>query len=171
MTTTKLWKTFTNLIVEKTMTIGVGGRLVQKNSDGTSVAADMGAEILTATRTVRPEESGKTFFLNSATEFVTTLPAPALGLKFRFVVKAGPASASYTIVTSGSANIIKGQVYTVDVNSATDPDFETSGGDTITLVDTKCVAGDQVDLVCDGTNWFMQAFCSVFDAITVTTAS
>lgn len=171
MTTTKLWKTFTNLIVEKTMTIGVGGRMVQKNSDGTSVASDMGAEILTATRTVRPEESGKTFFLNSATEFVTTLPAPALGLKFRFVVKAAPSGASYTIVTSGSANIIKGQVYTVDVNSATDPDFETSGGDTISLVDAKAVAGDQVDLVCDGTNWFMQGFCSVFDAITVTTAS
>lgn len=171
MTTTKLWKSFTNLIVEKTMTIGVGGRMVQKNSDGTSVAADMGAEILTATRTVRPEESGKTFFLNSATEFVTTLPAPALGLKFRFVVKAAPSGASYTIVTSGSANIIKGQVYTVDVNSATDPDFETSGGDTITLVDAKAVAGDQVDLVCDGTNWFMQAFVSVFDAATITTAS
>lgn len=171
MASTKLWKTFTNMIVEKTLTIGVGGRMVQKNSDGTSVASDMGAEILTATRTVRPEESGKTFFLNSATEFVTTLPAPALGLKFRFVVKAAPSGASYTIVTSGSANIIKGQVYTVDVNSATDPDFETSGGDTISLVDAKAVAGDQVDLVCDGTNWFMQGFCSVFDAITVTTAS
>lgn len=171
MASTKLWKTFTNMIVEKTLTIGVGGRMVQKNSDGTSVASDMGAEILTATRTVRPEESGKTFFLNSATEFVTTLPAPALGLKFRFVVKAAPSGASYTVVTSGSANIIKGQVYTVDVNSATDPDFETSGGDTISLVDGKAVAGDQVDLVCDGTNWFMQGFCSVFDAITVTTAS
>lgn len=171
MASTKLWKTFTNMIVEKTLTIGVGGRMVQKNSDGTSVASNMGAEILTATRTVRPEESGKTFFLNSATEFVTTLPAPALGLKFRFVVKAAPSGASYTIVTSGSANIIKGQVYTVDVNSATDPDFETSGGDTISLVDAKAVAGDQVDLVCDGTNWFMQGFCSVFDAITVTTAS
>lgn len=171
MTTTKLWKSFTNMIVEKTLTIGVGGRMIQKNSDGTSVASDCGAEILTATRTIRPEESGKTFFLNSTTEFVTTLPAPALGLKYRFVVKAAPSGASYTIVTSASANIIKGQVYTVDVNSATDPDFETSGGDTISLVDAKAVAGDQVDLVCDGTNWFMQGFCSVFDAITVTTAS
>lgn len=171
MTTSKLWKTFTNMIVEKTLTIGVGGRLVQKNSDGTAVANDCGAEVLTATRTVRPEESGKTFFLNSATEFVTTLPPPALGLRYRFVVKAAPVGASYTIVTAGSANIIKGQVYTTDVNSATDPDFETSGGDTISFVDAKAVAGDQVDLVCDGTNWFMQGFCSVFDALTITTAS
>lgn len=171
MTTTKLWKTFTNLIVEKTLTIGVGGRLVQKNSDGTSVASDMGAEILTATRTVRPEESGKTFFLNSATEFVTTLPAPALGLKFRFVVKAAPSGASYTIVTSGSANIIRGQVYSADLNAASDGDFETSGGDTITLVDGVSVVGDSVELFCDGTNWFMRGYCNVFNAITITTAT
>lgn len=168
MASTKLWKTFTNMIVEKTLTIGVGGRLVQKNSDGTAVAADLGAEVLTATRTVRPEESGKTFYLNSATEFVTTLPAPALGLNFRFVVKAAPVGANYTIVSSASANIIKGQVYTLDVNSATDPDFETSGGDTVTLVASKSVAGDTVEFFCDGTNWFTRAFCSVFDAITIT---
>ena len=171
MTTTKLWKTFTNLIVEKTLTLGVGGRLVQKNANGTAVAVDSGAEVLTATRTVRPEESGKTFFLNSATEFVTTLPPPALGLRFRFVVSAAPVGASYTIVSAASANIIKGQVYTVDVNSATDPDFETSGGDTISLVDGKAVAGDQVELVSDGTSWFAQIFTSVFDAATITTAS
>ena len=126
---------------------------------------------LTAASTLTAAQSGTTFFLNSATEFATTLPAPAAGLVYTFIVKAAPSGASYTIVTASSANIIKGQVYTVDVNSATDPDFETSGGDTISLVDAKAVAGDQVDLVCDGTNWFMQGFCSVFDAITVTTAS
>lgn len=167
MTTTKLWKSFTNLIVEKTMTIGVGGRMVQKNSDGTSVASDCGAEILTATRTVRPEESGKTFFLNSATEFVTTLPAPALGLKFRFVVKAAPSGANYTVVASAAATIIKGAVYSADLNAASDGDIETSGAATITLVGAKAVAGDQVDLVCDGTNWFARGYCSVFDAITI----
>ena len=171
MASTKLWKTLTNLIVEKVLTIGQGGRLVQKNSNGTSVAFNPGAEVLTATRTVRPEESGETFFLNSATEFVTTLPLPALGLRFTFFVTAAPSGASYTIVTANSANIIKGQVYTVDVNSATDPDFEASGGDTITLVDAKAVAGDSVCLYCDGTNWFMRAHCSVFDAITISTAS
>lgn len=128
-------------------------------------------EIVTATNVISEEESGKTFFLSSATEFVSTLPAPKNGLRYSFIVTAAPASASYTIVTNASANIIKGQVYTVDVNSATDPDFETSGGDTITLVDSKAVAGDRVDVVCDGTNWFAYAFCSVFDAITITTAS
>ena len=128
-------------------------------------------EVVTATNVIAATETGTTFFLNSATEFVSTLPAPAAGLKFSFVVTAAPSGASYTIVTNSSANIIKGQAYTVDVNSATDTDFETSGGDTISFVDAKAVAGDRVDLICDGTNWFAYAFSSVFDAITFTTAS
>lgn len=136
-------------------------------------AADSSAnvEIVTATNVITAAESGKTFFLNSATEFVSTLPAVAAGLRYSFVVTGAPSGASYTVVTDSSANVIKGQVYTVDVNSATDPDFETSGGDTISFVDAKAVAGDRVDVICDGTNWFAYGFCSVFDAITITTAS
>lgn len=128
-------------------------------------------EVVAATNVITAAESGKTFFLNSATEFVSTLPAVAAGLKFSFIVTAAPSGASYTIVTDSSANVIKGQVYTLDVNSATDSDFETAGADTISFVDSKAVAGDRVDVVCDGTNWFAYGFCSVFDAITITTAS
>lgn len=129
------------------------------------------AETVAATNVITAAESGSVFFLNHATEFVSTLPAPAAGLHFTFIVTAAPASASYTIVTTSSANIIIGQVYTVDVNSATDPDFEASGGDTITLVDGKAIVGDRVEVISDGTNWFAYCFCSVFDAITITTAS
>lgn len=128
-------------------------------------------EVVTAANVITAAESGTTFFLNSATEFVSTLPAPAAGLRYMFIVTAAPSGASYTIVTNSSANIIKGQVYTVDVNSATDPDFETSGGDTITLVNGVAVAGDRVELFCDGTNWFAYCFCSAYNAITITTAS
>lgn len=128
-------------------------------------------EVVTATNVITADESGKTFFLNSATEFVSTLPAPKLGMRFTFIVKAAPSGASYTIVTNGSSNIIKGAVFTSDVNSATDADLETSGGDTISFVDGKAVAGDRVELFCDGTNWFAHGFSTVFDAITITTAS
>jgi hypothetical protein len=128
-------------------------------------------EVVTATNVITAAESGSVFFLNSTTEFVSTLPAPAAGLCFEFIIKAAPSGASYTVVTASSANIIKGQVYSVDVNSATDPDFEVTGADTISFVDGKAVAGDRVVLRCDGTNWFAYAFCSVFDGITYTTAS
>lgn len=140
------------------------------NATGASVIAEP-PEIVTATNVIDQTESGKTFFLNSATEFVSTLPAPKIGMRFTFIVTAAPSGANYTIVTSGSANIIKGQVLSADLNAATDGDIETAGGDTISFVSAIAVAGDRVDLYCDGTNWFAYGFCTVFNAITITTAS
>jgi hypothetical protein len=146
------------------------GAAVVDNS-GTVLVSGAAAEINTTTKSVSAVENGEVFFLSLAAGFVTTLPAPALGLRYSFVVRTAPTSGAYTIVTTSSANIIKGSIYTSDVNSATDADFETAGGDTITFVQNKAVAGDKVDLVSDGTNWFAYGFCTVFDAITVTTAS
>jgi hypothetical protein len=128
-------------------------------------------EIVTATNVITADESGKTFFLNSTTEFVSTLPAPKSGMRFTFIVKAAPSGADYTIVTGSSANIIKGAVFSSDLNAASDGDIETTGGDTISFVSAKAVAGDRVELWCDGTNWFAHGFCTVFDGITITTAS
>lgn len=128
-------------------------------------------ETVAATNVLTKAESGKTMFLSHATEFVTTLPAPAAGLEFEFIVADAPESASYTVVTNGSANIIRGHILTSDVNSATDADFEASGGDTLSFVDAKAVLGDRARFISDGTYWYVQAACSVFDAITITTAS
>ena len=128
-------------------------------------------ETVAATNVLTKAESGKTMFLSHATEFVTTLPAPAAGLEFEFIVADAPESASYTIVTNGSANIIRGHILTSDVNSATDADFEASGGDTLSFVDSKAVLGDRARFISDGTYWYVQAASSVFDAITITTAS
>lgn len=130
-----------------------------------------GVEDLTATNTLTAADSGKVLTLNSATEFATTLPAVANGLTFTFIVKAAPSGADYTIVTASSANVIIGQVVSSDLNAVSDGDFETSGADTISFVSAKAVKGDKVELYCDGTNWYVTGYCSVFDAITFTTAS
>jgi len=127
-------------------------------------------EVVTATDVISAAESGTTFFLNSATEFVSTLPAPAAGLRYRWIVSAAPSGASYTIVTNSSSNIIKGNIVCSQDAGGT-ADSETSGGDTISLVDGKAVAGDMVEVYCDGTNWFAYGTSKVFDAITITTAS
>lgn len=147
-------------------------QILYGNVDGTQrpYATDAVKE-LTAAYTITAKENGTSFFLNSATEFAVTLPAVAAGLRFRFYVKAAPSGASYTVVSASSANVIVGQVVTTDVNSATDPDFEASGGDTISFVDGKAVKGDWAEVVCDGTNWYTVGASSVFDAITITTAS
>jgi hypothetical protein len=147
-----------------------GSYAVIDNATGVGVL-NYPPETVTATNVISAEESGKTFFLNSATEFVSTLPSPVAGMRFTFIVKAAPSGASYTIVSASSANIIKGAVFSSDLNAASDGDIETSGGDTITLVDAKAVAGDRVELFCDGTYWYAHAFVSAFDACTITTAS
>lgn len=128
-------------------------------------------ETTSATRTLAASETGLTCFLSSATEFVTTLPAPAAGLTFRFIVAAAPSGASYTIVTNGSSNIIVGGAASADLNNASDVDFEATGCDTISLVDGVAVKGDWVEVVCDGTNWYARGFCSAQGGITFTTAS
>lgn len=124
-------------------------------------------EIVTATNVIAASESGSVFFLNSSTEFVSTLPAPAAGLHFTFIVTAAPSGAAYTITTNGSANIIKGTVHS---STGGNVDSDT-GCDTITFADGVAVAGDMVILWCDGTNWFAKAFCDADLGITFDTAS
>lgn len=128
------------------------------------------AEVVTATNVIAAAESGATFFLNSATEFVSTLPAPAIGLRFSFIVAAAPSGASYTVVTNASGNVILGHILTSQ-DAGGSADSETSGGDTISFVDGKAVVGDRVDVISDGTKWYARCSCKVFDAITITTAS
>lgn len=123
-------------------------------------------EVVAATNVIAATESGSVFFLNHATEFVSTLPAPAAGLHFTFIVTAAPSGANYTIVAASAATNIFGHVLTTDVNSVTDPDFATTGVNAITIVSAKAVAGDMVEVWCDGTNWWATVKCTVFDAIT-----
>jgi hypothetical protein len=122
---------------------------------------------LTAASTLTAAQSGTTFFLNSATEFATTLPAPAAGVEYTFIVKTAPSGASYTVVTASSANIIKGQAYPA---SGAAGDTGTAD-DTISFVDAQAVAGDMVTVISDGTSWFAKAYCAVAAGVTFTQAS
>lgn len=162
----QLWKKFSEAWVTKKLVLGKGAVLQAVDSTGNAVSVGVGAaETRTAANELTAAESGKTIFLNSATEFATTLPAPAVGLRFKFVVAAAPSGASYTVVTNGSANIIKGSVSSADLNAASDSAIAT-GADTITFVDSKAIVGDWIEVVSDGTNWYLSGCCSVFDAIT-----
>lgn len=149
-------------------TLKIGGTTVTATAAEINQACDESAntEIVTATNVITASESGKTFFLNSATEFVSTLPAPALGLRFKFIVTAAPAAASYTVVAAAAATIIRGHVLTSQDAGGT-ADSETTGVNALTFVDGKAVVGDWAEFVCDGTNYYVQASSKVFDAITL----
>jgi len=125
-----------------------------------------GVEIVAATNVIAATESGKTFFLNHATEFVSTLPAPAAGLKFTFIVTGAPSGASYTIVTNSAAQVIFGAQH--DAGGAAGDVEATGGATTITFVDGQAAVGDRADLISDGTNWYATIFTSVAAGATIT---
>ncbi len=135
---------------------------------GTGATGKVPVETVAATRVLTAAESGTVIILNHATEFDTKLPAPAAGLRFKFIVGAAPSSASYTITTNGTTqNVIVGCLATSDVVTATAADSETSGIDVITFVDGQAVVGDWVELVCDGTNWYVSGCSKVAAGITL----
>lgn len=137
----------------------------------TGALATTAVETVAATNVIAASESGTTYFLSAATEFVSTLPAPAAGLEYEFIVAAAPSGADYTITTNASANILVGHVTSSDLNAAGDAALSATGFDTISFVSAKAIVGDRVRVISDGTNWFVSGSCSAFDAITFTTAS
>ena len=140
----------------------VAGSTAEANTEKVSV------ETVAATNVLTKTESGKTLFLSHATEFVTTLPAPAAGLEYEFIVADAPESASYTIVTNGGANIIHGiAVSAADAGGSVDTTAGTPA-DTITFVDGQAAIGDRIRVVSDGTYWYAQGLCNDEDAITFT---
>jgi hypothetical protein len=126
----------------------------------------MANEVVAATNVITAAESGKVFFLASATEFVSTLPAPAAGLHFTFIVAAAPAGASYTIVTDASAQVLVGGVH--DAGGTAGDVESTAGATTITFVDGQSVVGDTAMLWSDGTSWFARVFVNVAAGATFT---
>lgn len=121
-------------------------------------------ETVTATNVITAAESGKTFFLSSGTEFASTLPAPAAGLRYKFVVAAAPSGANYTVKTNGDANIIHGQISTAETSGV---DVVTAAAaDIINFVSNLSIIGDYCEVESDGTSWFLSGMCKVQDGMT-----
>lgn len=126
-------------------------------------------EVVTTTNVIGASESGKTFFLSAATGFVSTLPAPAAGLRYKFIIGAtAPSSGNHTVVTTSSANIIFG---VLGVATVDDAGAIAASEDTITFVASTALAGDWVEVISDGTNWYVTGCATVAEAITTTQAS
>ena len=130
----------------------LGGTLVTATAAEINQAADESAnvEIVAATNVITAAESGATFFLNDTTEFVSTLPAVASGLRYTFIITGAPTGANYTIVTNASANVLN--IVAVAGGGAEAADIAT-GRDLLTIVQDEAVAGDWIYCISDGTSW------------------
>jgi len=111
------------------------------------------AQDLTEASTLASGDSGKIFYLNSATEFTTTLPACSgnAGFSVTFIVKAAPSGANYVISSASSSDYILGSVVdgagTVDTSDGTDTN--------VNFINGQAVVGDWVKLTCDGSSWYI----------------
>ena len=121
-------------------------------------------EVVTATNVITASESGKTFFVDAAAGFESTLPTAAAGLEFTFIVKTAPTSNGYTI-TGSPADKIFG---TVACSGAEDTvnGVTANAADNVILVANVALIGDLVKFYSDGTNWYVTGNVNTFAAIT-----
>lgn len=132
--------------------------------DGSVEGATIPSEVITAANTITAAESGKTFYLNSETGSNQTLPAPALGLKFKFVITTVPTSGNMVVKTpSADDNLFYGSV---DVNSTL---VLAAGEDSINFIASTCIIGDWISVESDGTNWYITGQSGAAGGITATT--
>jgi len=122
------------------------------------------SEIVTATNVITAAESGKTFFLNNTTGFASTLPAPAIGLHYKFVLMAAPASGNTTVGTNAAAAIIEGNLM---VASTVVPAVNERS---INFLVTDSDIGDWCEVISDGTSWFLRGSATTTAGMSVTAA-
>ena len=143
-------------------------------SDLTASAAEINAncdvltEAVTTTNVIAASETGTHFVLNSATAFVSTLPAPAAGLEFWFHAGATQVTGgNHTIVTNSSANVIEGSLSSPEQAAVSC----VAAADTISFIADLAVQGDLAHVWSDGTDWYLDGHCFVQDGMTTTQAS
>ena len=103
-------------------------------------------------------DSGKTYLLNGADAARTiTLPKVKSGLKFKFI--ATDVTTASTIATGEGTALIKGGIL---LSTA----WETLAGTTITAT-TDNVVGDWIELVSDGTYWYISGQSGHINGFTV----
>jgi hypothetical protein len=119
-------------------------------------------EAVTGATTLTAEDSGKVLILNAAAGAEITLPAVATsaGLRFKFVVGLAFATTNWTV--KAATNVIEGSVL---VNGA---HVAGVNENTISFVASAEAIGDFAELVCDGTNWYVNGSGVAAGSITLT---
>ena len=133
--------------------------LTTTSDDVTRIIEDM-STIAVAT-TLTSAESGLVFTIPAAAAGAAiTLPSVAKGLKYKFVVGGAFATTDWTIVAATDVIFGGAIVNSVNIPAATE--------NTISLVASAETIGDWVEIVCDGTNWYVSGVGTSAGAITFT---
>lgn len=122
---------------------------------GTVVGGKSNVVLVTSPTTLTAAQSGSEVVFNSTTGTMVTLPTPAAGLTYQFVVAKTPATASHGIITDGSTFLVG----TVALTSSTGATLyftgdgsttialrmngSTTGGTTASLVNVTAISSTQ----------------------------
>ena len=119
-------------------------------------------EAVTGAITLTAEDSGKVFILKAAAGAQITLPAVATsaGFRFKFVIGLAFATTNWTVLAA--SNVIEGSVLVAGAHVAG------VNENTISFVASAESLGDFAELVCDGTNWFVNGSGVTAGSITLT---
>ena len=118
--------------------------------------------VVITTKVLTAADSGKSFFLTLAGGFTVTLPAPALGLNYLFIVAVAPTT-SYIITTNGSANILFGMTE----ERAGTAGVAGASKNTFNFVANQSIIADWVEFRSDGTNWYYHGMTNIAAGNTV----
>jgi len=138
------------------VTLGGGTNAVTINGPLVDKSAAINAAGSTAAPTAA--QSGQTFALDTASGSVITLPTPAVGLTYHFIVTVSVTSNSHEIKTSGSSVFLQG--VTAQIGSATTFGFAADGS-TIQAIKsngttTGGLIGTQYTVTCiSATKWLV----------------
>lgn len=118
-----------------------------------------------ATRTLLAEESGSLCLLDVAAGVVYTLPAPADGMRFEFLVTVAVTSNAHKVITDAATTFMLGGVIMGDVTVATSGDYFEANGTTHVALSaagtvTGGLLGERYQLTCiSGTQWVIEGVC------------
>jgi len=127
------------------------------------------AKVVTVTAsTLAPTaaQSDCTFLLDRAGGIAVTLPTPASGLEYTFIILTAPTTTSTITSTSNgtdAANITYGPCY----SGAGDAAANAAAEDVFSFILNSAVTGARVHYICDGTNWYIQGGATLAASITV----
>jgi hypothetical protein len=127
--------------------------------NGPVVVGDIVKVTDAATYTILAANSGKIHIIPDLTaDCVLSLPTPANGLRYTFMYGGVAADAhDWTFDTKANVNFYKGGLVQHDPDSAGDDTavyYPDGNSNSIVKIDTPD-AGTKVELICDGTNWFL----------------
>lgn len=117
----------------------------------------------TATQTLAASDSGTLYILSKADGIIVTLPVPAVGLNFEFVIDTAWASNSYKIITDAATTFLKGSVLCA-VTATPTLSVDTANGTShvaVTMAGTTTggLVGTKLYFTCyDATHWHVDGW-------------